>query len=603
MSRFSSYGKTETPWQPDGDKSFVGIDMFHDPPQLQPGMVRYAENKRIRDGRLVKRPGTVYPGDFNGMFVSTIIGSGVFRNPNGQEVLLIAEAGVRYVWALQFGRDPIKILYSTTELVTRHNGYGVVSFVQSFDKILMLRAPVQAGTPAMKNLIWNGNVDQTVDTNRWTPVTFTSTGDNAEVKLAWQGEPFQDRILFYLPYWPAPAASPSVMGRDQFIMSDALDYNSYDDVFGVFRINAGQSDMITKILGYFKGAVIVLMYRSIHMLENFSLMDPTLASQRELAPRLGSVGNRFPITTGREVYFLSEPTGVYAISEVIEDSIAVEPEPVSLQIDKIIQRINWPEAHIRACSEKLGDLMFFAVPLDNCVGGNNAVLVMNGANRQWYSAPDWWDDVNFRINNMHTTFYNGVRSIFGIDYGAQRVYLLYSGGAEDEINGGIVPIRDRFATRGYDLGDPTAFKRFQRVRIAVSTYAPDAVVTAVSDGFNERKELGTIQKDRTKFYVHAHPPFDENRDDATEPKRQDYSVMDEDFAADDFETYPEGPIPFIPATPLIWTGNLQESVEAKQIRQNGRWVSIEVEDGGGRCDTLAVTVDAIPIQEGFKPLA
>jgi len=50
-------------------------------------------------------------------------------------------------------------------------------------------------------------------------------------------------------------------------------------------------------------------------------------------------------------------------------------------------------------------------------------------------------------------------------------------------------------------------------------------------------------------------------------------------------------------------GPKQQSLERFQIRQNGRWVSIRIENTGGQCDCLGIAVEAIPAQEGIKVVA
>jgi hypothetical protein len=588
MSRYKSYTQKDSQWMLDGDNGWKGIDMLHEPGTVPQGYLCKSENTRLLDGACRKRPGTGYPGDFNPGFPNTIVGSGIYSNPNGAEVMLVATAGATYVWLLVFGKDPVKINYSATEISSgRNNGYGAVEFVQSFDKVLLLRRPFQSG---QTDLYWDGDI-----THTWQTVTLSAEGLNL-IPWTWHGEPFQDRVLLYSAYLGTRDA------RDSLFMTDVNDYSSYDKAIATFRINSGEADLITRVMGYFKGAAIIFMYKSVHMLENFTI-DPMLTSQRVLSPRLGSAANKMPLLIGQEVYFASEPGGIYALSEVQTESISVEPLPVSLKIDPVIRRINWPTLHAYGCSNKLGPYAFFAVPLGTVTNGNNAILVLNTTTREWEAAPDWWNDDSFRIHALHVTLYNGVRTLFGVDYVGAKVYVLYQG-IEDEINGDSIPVPYLMETRGYVAGDPAGFKRFQRAIIGVSTYDPAAQVTSITDGYNEEKELGEITKDRSRFYVHGHKAFDPSMDDPTEPKREDYATIDESrFAAEDFEALPDGPLPFIPPTPLVFNGVMQQSLERFRIRQNGRWSKIRVENDSGICDVIGVGVEAIPAQETLKVVA
>jgi hypothetical protein len=69
------------------------------------------------------------------------------------------------------------------------------------------------------------------------------------------------------------------------------------------------------------------------------------------------------------------------------------------------------------------------------------------------------------------------------------------------------------------------------------------------------------------------------------------------MAIEDFEDLPVGPIAFLPATPLLTTGIKQETVERYQVRQNGRWCSIEIENMSGQCDVTGIVIEAIPTKE------
>lgn len=581
MSRFARYGRSETPWGTDGDPGFRGLDMLHDRSQLGAGYLARSENKRLRDGVAATRPGTTFAADFNPAFENKIIGSHIYSNPNGDQVMLVATANATYVWALQDGKDAVQIGLGGGN----NTGTGLVNFVQAFDKVLMMRLPFSAGPV----LVWDGNNAHTFDA-----IALSANG----LKLIPQtiaGVPFQNRVLLYSPY------NTTLPFRDQIVMSDVLDYTSYDDVYGVFRINAGQSNIITSVFPYFKGSVVVFMYSSTHMLQDFTV-DPALASQRMLNNRIGAVGLFGPLQVGEDVTFLSRQGGFYRLSEIIQDQITTPPVPISRAIQPVIDRIDLDRAVLYHSSAALDDWEFYAVPLDQKDGACDAILVRNSVSQEWESAPDWWDDADFRINRLHVTTFVGQQRLFALDYAASRIYLLYNG-VEDEINGNAVPVRDVIETRGYTGGDPSGFKRFMRANIGLRTYDPQATVTALSDGYNEEKVVKTITKDRTKFYVHGHKDFDVLTDDATEPKRQDYSVEDEGVALEDFEDLPLGVLLSIPPTPLTFNGIKQQSLERFPVRQNGRWCSLRIENTNGQCDVLGVAVDAIPSMERTRAVA
>src|SRR5581483_5377947 len=221
---------------------------------------------------------------------------------------------------------------------------------------------------------------------------------------------------------------------------------------------------------------------------------------------------------------------------------------------------------------------------------------------EWESAPDWWDDPDFRIARLHTTLYDGKLELFGIDYARKNVHLMYKG-TDDEIAGNLRPVKDLIETRGYTLGDPSVWKRFARVNVGLRTYDPNAVVTALSDGYNEEKQLATVTKNRLRFYMHGRGLFNPATDDPTEPRREDYSIAENKYATEDFEELPDGQMLFMPGTSIVNSGVKQQSLERFQVRQNGRWCSIRIANSSGQCDVLGVSVGGIASQGAGRTMA
>lgn len=585
MGRWSGYGQKESQWVLDGDPGFRGIDMLHDRSLIAPGYLARCENKRLRDGVAATRMGTTFPGDFNPGFENKIIGSGIYSNPNGDEVMLVATAGATYVWALQYGKDPIQIDIDSGD-ATGETGDFFVHFVQAFDKVFLLRYPFAGLSP----LVWDGN-----PTSKFT--NFTPGGAGTAIPSTITGVPFQNRILLYNPYYPV------VPWRDQFIMTDILDYTQYDNVLSVFRVDAGESDEITSIMPYFKGGAVVFKQNSIHMVTDFTV-DQTLTTQRLLNSRIGGIGIYGPVLDGADVIFLSKPGGFYRLSQIDQENVATQPVPISRRIQPVIDRINWDRANLWTCSAAIGDYVYFALPTgrDISIKGSDIIVVLNAATNEWESAPDSWEDPTFRINRLHVTLYDGAPRLFALDYVAQKIYLMYDG-LEDEINGDSRPVRDVIETRGYTFGSPGSFKRCQRATIGIRSYDPDGIVTAISDGVNEEKQIAMIDKDRLHFYVHGRANFNALTDDPLEAKREDYSDDSENAAIEDFEDLADGDILFIPGTSFTFSGEKQQSLERFQVRQNGRWCSIRVENNRGQLDVLGVAVEAIPASEGIKVVA
>lgn len=588
MKRWKPGG--DTPLEMDGDPqpgasglAFRGMDMVRDRDKLPPGMVHYAANKRMRTGSCLKRPGNIQPSDFNPIFGARIIGSGVYSDPNGDEKMLVACAGQTWVWALQTGKDPVKINLAAGNTLA---GYFNVRFSQAFDKVLLFRAPY---IPGSHNLVWDGDAGHTFD-----PVDTMHLpgGGGTLTPPTYTGDPFQNRMLLYNPYMPAvnPVGTP---GRDTIIVTDPGDYEQYDNVFADARINSGQSDFIVRAWPYFKQSAVIFKHRSLHMMENFQI-DPSQGSLRQLSREIGACAIDCIVEDGVDLMFLNEPNGIYRLSEVIQEQITTAPIPVSEPIQPIIDAINWTAAP-GSVAKSYKDYAFFAWPVyTGAPRGNNVVGAFNMVSKLWESI-DSWQDPLFSIHAMHITNYNGVRSLFCLDYTFAKVYVMYQL-IPDESNDQRWHIRDVVETRGYNLGDATSFNRYQRVALAIATTDPEVHVSAISDGWNEVKDLTPtpITKDRLKFYPHAHPDYD-GTTDPNEEKRRDYSTTEFEDVAEDFESLVEGPIDALPASGGVYAdAPAQESLEHLPIRTNGRWVSIRVENLSGRCDLLAAGVEGIP---------
>jgi hypothetical protein len=587
--RFETYLQRDATDATSGDNGWQGINSTLDRPNVPQGFLYRGENTRCRTGRVRQRSGTYMPGDFNppaGFGVSTLVGSGVFRDPNGNELLVVAPALQTYTWNLAHGRDPFKTNYSVVVNVppdapSGNNGAGGgvngVQFVQAFDKLLMLRRPGTGG----ENLVWDGGT-----TTAWLKVVLSSTGRTI-IPAMFNGEPFQDRIIFY------KANAPAVGTRDEWLMSDAEDYSSYDQVFQAFRTNTAEGDFITRVMTYYRNSVVIFKNQSIHLSE-FLPTYPLSRTERVINKTIGGVGNKMPVMVGGDILFASMPNGFYSLSEVIQEQITTLPSPISEPIQKVINQINWPITLQMGCSQALDNYAFFGVALGRGATRLNAILVYDTQRKQWESAGDTWGDPAFNFNALHLTNYDNVQRLFAIDYATATIYLLYEG-LNDELLSGTFAVPFVMETRGYVGDDPIGFKRFGRATIGISTYNPEVTVTAVMDGAFEEKVLTPtpITKDRLRYYTHGTPPFDVLTDDPEAMKRQDYSIVSPDnFAADDFEDLPEGPISFIPGSSPEVIGPQQETSERLLVRSYGRFASLRIENASGVCEVTSCAIES-----------
>lgn len=582
--RYQSYTRGDTVGFIDGDGKFLGIDSTRDRDKVAQGRLYVGQNTRLRTGTVKQRAGTQLPQDFNPLsgFGNYLVGSGIFRDPNGDEVLLIAPASSTFTTALRFGKDPVQINYSAvTNAPTGDNGTGIVEFVQSFDSVHLLRIPIQGA----QNLVWNGVYDQSTDTNKWQH-TVLSTNGLVLVPPSFVGEPWGDRIAFYKPLWP------SAPDRDSWIVTDLYDYSSYDPVYQAIRTNAGQSDSIVRVMQYYRGSVVIFKSTSIHMGTDLGAY-PFSLSQRMLSGTIGAAGYKTQVEVGGDILFLSQPNGIYRLSEVINDQIVTLPLPISEPIQRVIDQINWPYTALWGCSAALDNYAFFGVCIGTTAQRANCILVYNTQTREWESAGDTWADPNFAFNRLHVVNFGGVHRLVAVDWTNSTIYLLYEG-IMDELKSGAFAVPFKMETRGYFGDDQLAFKKFGRLTTAIASWDPSVDVTAIMDGVNEEFPLtdNPITKDNTQYYTHGATPFDPSTSDPTAPYREDYSISDFDtFACEDFENLPEGPITFLPGTLFETLGDLQQTSERFMLRQIGRWTSIRVENSQGHIEVQGITVE------------
>jgi hypothetical protein len=581
--RFETYTQRDTPDATSGDNGWQGINSTLDRPNVPSGFLFKGENTRVRTGRVKQRKGTYMPGDFNPPvgFGNYLVGSGVFRDPNGDELLVVAPANTTYTWNVRHGRDPFKIDYhsggGTDPSGTNGAGGGVngVQFVQAFDKLLLLRRPLVGA----ENLVWDGGT-----TTKWEKVVLSGTGLTV-VPGMYNGEPFMDRIIFY------KANAPGTGVRDEWIISDIEDYSSYDPVFQNPRTNAAEADFITRIMSYYRGSVVIFKNQSIHLAE-FLPTYPLSINQRVLNRTLGSVGNKMPLMVGGDILFASMPNGFYSLSEIIQEQITTLPSPISEPIQSVIDQINWPITLQMGCSVALDNYAFFGVAMGRGATRLNAILVYDTQRKQWESAGDTWADPTFAFNALHVTKYDNVDRLFAIDYLTSSIYLMYEG-LSDELVTGTFNVPFKMETRGYIGDDPIAFKRWGRGMVSVATYEPNVTVTAIVDGYNEEKVVAEITKNRQRYYQHGKPDFNVLTDDPDFEKREDYSISEPDnFIADDFQDLPLGPITFIPATAPAILGPLQETSERMLIRSFGRWCALRIENDEGACEVTSVGIES-----------
>ena len=172
---------------------------------------------------------------------------------------------------------------------------------------------------------------------------------------------------------------------DEILLSDILDTDTYDQIYGQFRFNAGKSDFNVGMLSFSDDKLVVFNRNSIHIvvgngdLSNFKV--------QLLTDEVGLTAKNSVIQVGNQVIFLSD-NGVYGLSFVDLYNLRGNEVPLSESIQKTIDTIN--QAHVDKASAVYFDNKYYlAVPTGTSTV-NNTLLIYNFLNKSWESI----DNVN-----------------------------------------------------------------------------------------------------------------------------------------------------------------------------------------------------------------
>ena len=172
---------------------------------------------------------------------------------------------------------------------------------------------------------------------------------------------------------------------DVILLSDILDTDTYDQVYGQFRFNAGKSDFNVGMLSFSDDKLVVFNRNSIHIVVGNG--DLSGFQSQLLTDEIGLTARNSAIQVGNQIIFLSD-NGVYGLSFVDLYNLRGNEVPLSESIQKTIDSIN--KAHVDKASAVYFDNKYYlAVPTGTSTV-NNTLLVYNFLNKSWESV----DNVN-----------------------------------------------------------------------------------------------------------------------------------------------------------------------------------------------------------------
>jgi hypothetical protein len=156
--------------------------------------------------------------------------------------------------------------------------------------------------------------------------------------------------------------------RDELVMSDLLDTDTYDQIFGQFRFNAGGADFNVGLHSFSEDVLVVFNRNSIHLVANSLNLQAALV--KNLTDEVGCLARKSIIQVGNQILFLSD-NGVYAINFQDEYNLRGNELPLSETISSNIQNINKENAH-KATAVYFDNRYYIAVPMNYIRTDQNA---------------------------------------------------------------------------------------------------------------------------------------------------------------------------------------------------------------------------------------
>jgi hypothetical protein len=287
---------------------------------------------------------------------------------------------------------------------------------------------------------------------------------------------------------------------DEILLSDILDTDTYDQVYGQFRFNAGKSDFNVGMLSFSDDKLVVFNRNSIHIVignTNLSSFQSQL-----LTDEVGLTARNSAIQVGNQIIFLSD-NGVYGLSFVDLYNLRGNEVPLSESIQKTIDTIN--KAHVDKASAVYFDNKYYlAVPTGSSTF-NNTLLIYNFLNKSWESI----DTVNnvdlsgntfssFEFTNLLVAGKGSDRGVYvtNTDGGIHKLEVFADGIDRVITDIGVTTetktrVQGSATTRMFTLGsiDRKKFNNFELHLQSGTDNASDVSISAVSENIDSEPAI------------------------------------------------------------------------------------------------------------------
>ena len=195
---------------------------------------------------------------------------------------------------------------------------------------------------------------------------------------------------------------------DEIIVSDILDADTYDQIYGQYRFNAGTADFNVGLLSFADDKLVVFNRNSIHLVQGSS---PDASTVQLITNEVGCLARKTIVQVGNNVMFLSD-NGVYGANFQDLYNLRGSELPLSSSIQTTIDRINrqyWDQS----VAVYFNNRYYIAVPTDGSTV-NNTILIFNFINKQWESV-DSTSNLDWDIENLIVAGKKSDRAVYAVN--------------------------------------------------------------------------------------------------------------------------------------------------------------------------------------------
>lgn len=453
-------------------------------------------------------------------YIGGIIGAGIYSSPrldNSNEYIVLAGPNACYLW--RDGASLQTIAYPTTDTIVAGDD---IEIIQAFDKIYLLRTreeslirlqtliqasgtatattlgthPYQTGEIVRINGAGEIGYSADFEIARISSTQFsftvpsgtaaTATGQiisqRVQPALVWDGvlsntfvRVEQGNHPVNVTFSRLPSTSIATYynnqlviarNRDEVLISDVFDAETYDPVLKSFRANAGSNDYIVALHPYAEGQVLVFCRKSIWLAtaaiaDDGISIDPVNSSLQLLTDEVGCSARRSIATAGVFVFFLSD-NGVYRLDNQFDLKLRGSTQTLSDPIADLIAEVNAPAAHL-SNGIYFGNRYYLGLPLGTSTSPNS-LFAYNMLNQQWETK----DTYGFPIDRLLVSDYGTQRRLFAATT-TGKLFLLdeQETGADDTQSGlGTTGVEGLLLTRRYGF-DSLNTKRLLRSKASI----------------------------------------------------------------------------------------------------------------------------------------